>query len=133
MNEEIEESQVKCIYNLKNKNFKSQVYREKTADQAHPARITSLVVTIVGATPKSLKVPPVILVNRDEKECPESKDIRVYQEKIILQKALEDDPEVREMSDPMDSGELLILMDFWQYFIRRFDYFPLFVTVVHGF
>ena len=82
------------------------------ADQAHPARITYLVVMTVGTTPKLLKGPLVILVNPDEKECLENEDIRVYQERIISQKVLGDDLVVREMSDPMDSADLLILMDF---------------------
>ena len=97
----------------------------KMVDQVLQVQIMFLVVTIVATTQKSLKVLLAILVSLDEMDCLVIKVIKGCPVKTILQKVLGDDLVVQVMLGPMDSVDLLILMDFWRFStprLRSFQY-----------
>ena len=92
-------------------------------DQVLQVQIMFLVVTIVATIQKSLKVLLAILVSLDEMDCLVIKGIKGCPVKIILQKVLGDDLVVQAMLGPMDSVDLLILMDFWRFSTPRLRLF----------
>lgn len=95
----------------------------RMVDQVLQVQIMFLVVTIVATIQKSLKALPATLVSLDEMECLVNRDIKGYPVKIISQKVLGGDLVVQVMSDPTESADLLILMDFWQFFTLRLGMF----------
>ena len=95
----------------------------RMVDQVLQVQIMFLVVTIVATIQKSLKALPATLVNLDEMECLVNRDIKGCPVKIISQKVLGGDLVVQAMSDPTESADLLILMDFWQFFTPRLGMF----------
>lgn len=104
-----------------------KVFLARMVDQVPQVQIMCLVVTIVATTQKLLKVLLATLVSPEEMECLVIKVIKAYLVKIISLKAPGDGLVVQVMSDPMDSEDLQILMDFWQFFTPRLEIYENFL------
>ena len=98
-----------------------KVFLARMVDQVPQVQIMCLVVTIVATTQKSLKVLLATLVSLEEMACLAIQVIKAYLVKIISLKAPGDGLVVQVMSDPMDSEDLQIRMDFWQFFTPRLE------------